>query len=78
MLDSARYDLSQVTMLSPIHGIVTRRNIEEGETVMVGTMNNPGTVLMTIADFSILEAEVEVDETGRPLGAIGTGRRDHN
>ena len=71
MLDSARYDLSQVTMLSPIHGIVTRRNIEEGETVMVGTMNNPGTVLMTIADFSILEAEVEVDETDVPSVRLG-------
>ena len=71
MLDSARYDLSQVTMLSPIHGIVTRRNIEEGETVVVGTMNNPGTVLMTIADFSILEAEVEVDETEVPSVRLG-------
>ena len=71
MLDSARYDLSQVTMLSPIHGIVTRRNIEEGETVVVGTMNNPGTVLMTIADFSILEAEVKVDETDVPSVRFG-------
>ena len=62
-LDSARYDLTQVTITSPIDGIVTRRNIEEGETVVIGTMNNPGTVLLTIADFSVLEAEIEVDET---------------
>ena len=66
MLDGARYDLSLVTIVSPIDGIVTRRSIEEGETVMVGTMNNPGTVLMTIADFSVLEAELEVDETDIP------------
>lgn len=66
MLSSARYDLSLVTIVSPIDGIVTRRSIEEGETVMVGTMNNPGTVLMTIADFSVLEAELEVDETDIP------------
>jgi len=66
LLNSARYDLSQVTLVSPIDGIVTRRNIEEGETVVVGTMNNPGTVLLTIADFSILEAELEVDETDIP------------
>ena len=65
-LDSARYDLTQVTITSPINGIVTRRNIEEGETVVVGTMNNPGTVLLTVADFSILEAELEVDETDIP------------
>ena len=66
MLESARYDLTQVTITSPIEGIVTRRNIEEGETVVVGTMNNAGTVLLTIADFSILEAELEVDETDIP------------
>ena len=65
-LDSARYDLTQVTITSPIDGIVTRRNIEEGETVVIGTMNNPGTVLLTIADFSVLEAEIEVDETDIP------------
>ena len=70
-LDSARYDLSQVTITSPIDGIVTRRNIEEGETVVIGTMNNPGTVLLTIADFSILEAEIEVDETDIPAVELG-------
>ena len=71
MLDSARYDLTQVRIVSPMDGIVTRRNIEEGETVMIGTMNNAGTVLMTIADFSILEAEVEVDETDIPEVKFG-------
>ena len=71
ILDSARYDLSQVTIVAPIDGIVTRRNIEEGETVVVGTMNNPGTVLLTIADFAILEAELEVDETDIPEVRLG-------
>ena len=52
-------------------GIVTRRNIEEGETAVVGTMNNAGTVLLTIADMSVLEAEVEVDETDIPNVALG-------
>ncbi len=70
-LDSARYDLTQVTITSPIDGIVTRRNIEEGETVMIGTMNNAGTVLLTIADFSVLEAELEVDETDIPTVTFG-------
>ena len=71
MLDSARYDLSQVTIVAPMDGIVTRRNIEEGETVVVGTMNNAGTVLLTIADFAILEAELEVDETDIPDVRLG-------
>lgn len=70
-LDNAKYNLSQVTIESPIEGIVTRRNIEEGETVVIGTMNNAGTVLLTIADMSIIEAELEVDETDIPNLAKG-------
>jgi HlyD family secretion protein len=70
-LESARYDLSKVRIESPIDGIVTRRNIQEGETAVVGTMNNPGTVLMTLADMSIIQAEVEVDETNIPQVALG-------
>jgi HlyD family secretion protein len=70
-LEGVRYDLSKVRIESPIDGLVTRRNIEEGETVVIGTMNNPGTVLLTIADMSIIEAEVEVDETDIPSVNIG-------
>ena len=70
-LSSAQYDLSRVRLESPINGIVTRRNIEEGETAVTGTMNNPGTVLLTIADMSVLETEVEVDETDIPTVKIG-------
>jgi HlyD family secretion protein len=69
--ESARFDLSKVRIESPIAGIVTRRNIEEGETVVIGTMNNAGTVLLTIADMSIIEAEVEVDETDIPSVRFG-------
>lgn len=70
-LSSAKYDLSRVRLESPINGIVTRRNIEEGETAVTGTMNNPGTVLLTIADLSVIEAEVEVDETDIPNVKFG-------
>jgi len=70
-LSSARYDLSKVRIESPIDGIVTRRNIEQGETVVIGTMNNAGTVLLTVADMSVIEAEVEVDETDIPFVKIG-------
>jgi HlyD family secretion protein len=70
-LASARYDLSKVRIESPIDGIVTRRNIQEGETAVIGTMNNPGTVLLTLADMSVIQAEVEVDETNIPHVQIG-------
>ena len=48
-----------------------RRNIEEGENVVVGTMNNAGTQLLTVADMSVIQAEVEVDETDIPTVQIG-------
>ena len=70
-LESAQYDLSKVRIESPIDGIVTRRNIQEGETAVVGTMNNAGTVLLTLADMSIIQAEVEVDETNIPSVVVG-------
>jgi HlyD family secretion protein len=70
-LESARYDLSKVRIESPIDGIVTRRNIQEGETAVIGTMNNAGTVLLTLADMSIIQAEVEVDETNIPNVQLG-------
>jgi len=70
-LDSAQYDLSKVRIVSPIDGIVTARTIQEGEMVMIGTMNNAGTVLMTLADMSIIQAEVEVDETNVPNVQLG-------
>src|SRR5687767_5694664 len=70
-LASSQHTLTQVRFNSPFDGIVTRRNIEEGENVMVGTMNNAGTVLLTVADMSVIEAEVEVDETDIPLVQLG-------
>jgi HlyD family secretion protein len=71
VLESARYDLSKNTIVSPIDGIVTRRNIQEGETAVIGTMNNAGTVLLTLADMSVIQAEVEVDETNIPSVQLG-------
>jgi HlyD family secretion protein len=70
-LATTRYNLNQVIISSPMDGLVTRRNIEEGETAVVGTMNNAGTVLLTIADMSVIEAEVEVDETDIPNVQLG-------
>src|SRR5580704_13005890 len=70
-VESARYNLSLVRMESTIDGIVTKRNIQQGETAMIGTMNNAGTVLLTLADMSVIQAEIEVDETNVPSMRIG-------
>jgi len=71
--------LNKTTYHSPIDGVITSLRVEEGEIAMIGTMNNPGTVLMTIADLSIMEVEVEVDETdviGLELGQEADVRID--
>jgi HlyD family secretion protein len=65
-LSTTRYNLNQIIITAPMDGLVTRRSIEEGETAVLGTMNNAGSVLLTIADMSVIEAEVEVDETEIP------------
>src|SRR4051795_9204355 len=70
-LENARYDLSKVRLESPIDGIVTRRNVQEGETAVIGSMNNAGTVLLELADMAIIQAEVEVDETNIPHVQLG-------
>ena len=70
-LESARHDLSRVTINSPIDGLVTKRNVEEGETAVVGFTNNPSVVLLVVADMSLIEAEIEVDETDIPSVQLG-------
>jgi HlyD family secretion protein len=70
-LASAQDALDKTEIRAPMDGIVTRRNIEQGEVVVTGTMNNPGTVLMTISDMSTIEAELEVDQTDVPGLRIG-------
>jgi HlyD family secretion protein len=58
--------LKKTTLVSPIDGVVTAKPVEQGENAIVGTMNNPGTVLLTVSDMSIVEGEMEVDETDVP------------
>jgi HlyD family secretion protein len=67
----ARDTLEKTTITSPMSGIITRLQVEEGEVAIVGTMNNPGTALMTISDLSVIEAEMEVDETEIPAVSLG-------
>jgi len=67
----AKDTLGKTTMTAPIDGVVTKLSVEEGEVAVIGTMNNPGTVLMTISDLSVMEAVMEVDETDVPQVAVG-------
>jgi len=62
-LQSTLDNLEKTVYNAPIDGVITSLRVEEGEVALVGTMNNPGTILMTIADLSVMEVEVEVDET---------------
>lgn len=55
--------LSKHTFLSPLNGVVTNLPVEVGETVVMGIQNSPGSLLMTIADMSVITSEVKVDET---------------
>lgn len=70
-LRQAEDQLAKSVIRAPIDGVVTRLNIEEGETAIVGTMNNPGSLLLTVSDLSVMEAVVRVDETDVPFIALG-------
>ncbi len=70
-LDQERDRLGKTTIKAPMSGKITRLNVERGETAIVGTMNNPGTVLLTVADLSVMEAVIEVDETDVTSIVIG-------
>ena len=55
--------LQKTSYIAPYDGVVTNLPVREGETVVMGIQNAPGSTLMTIADMSIITAEVKVDET---------------
>lgn len=61
--DIARDNINKTLITSPIEGIVTAIYVEEGENVITGTMNNAGTVLMTVSDNNKLLVKANVDET---------------
>src|SRR5262245_23668156 len=62
-LTRAKDAFSKATIRSTLDGIITYLPVNEGEIAIVGVQNQPGTVLMTIADMSVITAEVNVDET---------------
>src|SRR5256886_2521377 len=55
--------LQKTTYAAPFDGMITNLPVREGETVVIGIQNSPGSTLMTIAEMSVLTAEVKVDET---------------
>lgn len=62
-LAQAQEDLSRTTIIAPIDGKIVQLNAHEGEVVITGTMNNPGSVIAVIADLSEILIEAEVGET---------------
>jgi len=64
-------DLDRTTLRSPMDGVVTKLNVEKGETAVMGTMNFAGSVLMTIGDLSEIVAEVDVAESEVVAVALG-------
>ncbi len=77
-LDNARTELrrtkkrlDKTTIRSPISGTVMSINVEEGENVITGTMNNPGTVLLTISNLDAMEMVADVNESEIPLLSFG-------
>ncbi len=58
----ARDLLEKTEITAPIDGVVTRLDVEEGEMVVVGVQNQPGSILMTVSDLSAINAEVKVAE----------------
>jgi HlyD family secretion protein len=62
MLESSRDNLEKTTVVSPMDGVVTSLQKEEGE-VVIGAQSFQPTVIMTVADLSVMEVEILVDET---------------
>ncbi|HXM78897.1 MAG TPA: efflux RND transporter periplasmic adaptor subunit, partial [Thermoanaerobaculia bacterium] len=65
-LNASRDSLSKTNVRAPIDGVVTSLSVKEGEVTVLGTMNIPGTQLLTISDMSRIEAVLMVDETDVP------------
>ena len=63
ILRDAQSALGKTAIYAPMSGRVTRLVVENGETAIQGTMNKDAATLLTIADMSVLETKVKVDET---------------
>jgi HlyD family secretion protein len=70
-LRDAQSLLAKTTIFAPMSGRVTRLNVQEGETAIMGTLNKDAATLLTISDMSVLETKVKVDETDVSRIALG-------
>jgi len=59
----AKEDLRKATIRSPLSGVISQLSAKQGEVVLVGTMNNPGTVIMTLSDPNRLVVRARIDES---------------
>ena len=71
-IEEAKEAVNHTVIRSPIDGIITRINAEVGEVVMTGTMNNPGTVIITVADLSQMLLVAQIDEAD--IGKLKVGQ----
>jgi HlyD family secretion protein len=62
-LTRASDQLRKTTLYSPLDGVITQLKVEKGERAQPGIMSNPEATLMTIANLSVIQAELKVDET---------------
>jgi HlyD family secretion protein len=72
-IEQAREAMSNTIITSPIDGVITRLDAEVGEMVIMGTMNNPGTVIMEVADLSTMLLVAQVDEAD--VGKLAVGQK---
>ncbi len=70
-LRDAKQSLSRTTIVAPMSGKITRLRVQEGETAIMGTLNKDAATLLTIADLSVYETKVRVDETDVARVKIG-------
>ena len=70
-LEEAQNQLAKTIIRAPMSGKITRLNVEAGETVVIGTMNNPGSLILTVSDLAVIEVVMEVDETDIPEISLG-------
>ena len=70
-LRDARQNLGKTTITAPMSGRITRLNVEQGETAIMGTLNKDAATLLTISDMSVLETKIKVAETDVARISIG-------
>ena len=72
-ITQAQKDLDNTVIRAPFDGLITKRNAEVGELVLVGTLNNAASVIMEIADLNFMLMKARVDEAN--IAPIKTGQK---